>query len=379
MKGILLGCVILGALRVGGWAQAPTASWVEWDDLAAHTYVWEGGAFFTPYFSEVHHTHKTVYLRISPREYPNGLLEICWPKHSLLTIQGSQTLVKTNRGCQRFDMDSLSLRVGTAVVVALHSEILRPGVWSARVIRTQLLQVMGEGDVALLEPRETNYFRLFFSYFLLAVGLYMSLMWRFYPKIFNEYFQLLKALSFRSREEVIANMRMFTIPNLLTFSFISVISGGLFTMLLYFSGTEFLPFSLEGFGSYSSVFLQMIKWSSAFFVAILMKYYLVRNFALMFKVPAFANSHFYNFLRLHFAFFGIALVVAFLAYYSFDVVRPGFYLGLLKSLFWCISAAVVILFLKLLQAGSFRVFHLFSYICATEILPLFVLVKLTWA
>jgi hypothetical protein len=353
---------------------------VEWDDMSLYTYVWNNGRYLEPYFRELHESEKTLYFRLPLSRYPQGRLEICWPANSVLAWGPQQKSWLEKKGCRSFDVDSLA-RVYTqeALVFSLFNEHLKPGNWSAKILKDTPSEAEGESIINLLEPRPKDVFGEHLTLLILLLSAFMAVMWRFYPKVFAEFFRIIKALSLRGREESIANMRLVTIPSLLTLLFVSLSSAILFIIILHFSNQPIFAISGAGFPSFGLLVLSLLQWTGMFFVSIVLKYYLVRNFATMFKIPEFANSHFFNFMRFHLVIFGVGLLVAWGAYFGFSISESAFYLGLLKAVMWAVGGAILIVFLKLLYAGSFRIFHLFSYICATEILPLFILIKLTWS
>jgi hypothetical protein len=62
-----------------------------------------------------------------------------------------------------------------------------------------------------------------------------------------------------------------------------------------------------------------------------------------------------------------------LVYFVFQARSPNLFYSLLLVGGFFIIIGTLLLFLKLLARTSFPIFHLFSYLCATEIIPLMII------
>lgn len=96
--------------------------------------------------------------------------------------------------------------------------------------------------------------------------------------------------------------------------------------------------------------------------------------ASLFGIRDIAGFHFFNFTRLLFVSVGI-LTLVLSGYNLLHGQQQEVYDILLSILTWVIGGWVVLLFLKLTNRVTYAVFHLFSYICATEIIPFLLVVK----
>ena len=96
--------------------------------------------------------------------------------------------------------------------------------------------------------------------------------------------------------------------------------------------------------------------------------------ASLFGVRDTAGFHFFNFIRLLLVILGI-LTLVLATYYVLHGQQKGFYSFLYELLNWILGGWVILLFIKLANRVQYSVFHLFSYICATEIIPFLLIVK----
>ena len=99
----------------------------------------------------------------------------------------------------------------------------------------------------------------------------------------------------------------------------------------------------------------------------------MRFFAVIMLVIYF-GFHFFNFTRLLLVFVGL-LTLILITYHLLHGQQKGVYVFLLETVSWILGGWAILLFLKLTNRIPYAVFHLFSYICATEIIPFLLIVK----
>jgi hypothetical protein len=99
--------------------------------------------------------------------------------------------------------------------------------------------------------------------------------------------------------------------------------------------------------------------------------------ALLFGTREVAGFHFLNFIRLSLVSVGL-LTLVLVFYFLLHGQRVGVYNFLYMTLGWILTGWIVLFFLKLVNRVRHSVFHLFSYICATEIIPVLVIIKILY-
>ena len=110
------------------------------------------------------------------------------------------------------------------------------------------------------------------------------------------------------------------------------------------------------------------------FGVLMAKIFLLGLLAGIFKLTDFGPAQFHNYVRL--------LLVSFIFCSTFLLILVMFDLQFsawFSRLSYCIVGMSIVFvgitFLKLMARGGFTVFHLFSYLCASEIIPLIILLN----
>ncbi|MEQ8424194.1 MAG: DUF4271 domain-containing protein, partial [Cyclobacteriaceae bacterium] len=83
---------------------------------------------------------------------------------------------------------------------------------------------------------------------------------------------------------------------------------------------------------------------------------------------------FFNCIRLFFFIFTVSAIIC-VCYFVFKIQSPGAYSFLLGGIIFLLGVWIIVIGLKLLRRSPFRFFHLFSYLCASELIPIVILVK----
>jgi hypothetical protein len=125
---------------------------------------------------------------------------------------------------------------------------------------------------------------------------------------------------------------------------------------------------------YLSGWLTWLKLSAIIFAFLFVKMIIVYLVASLFGVRDISGFHFFNFTRLLLVSIGV-LTLIISVYYILHGQQKGFYFFLYEFVLWILGGWIILLFLKLANRVQHSVFQLFSYICATEIIPFLLIVK----
>ena len=87
-----------------------------------------------------------------------------------------------------------------------------------------------------------------------------------------------------------------------------------------------------------------------------------------------ARVHFFNWVRLLLIVFGGATIIVF-SYYILRGQNETIFVAFLSLIVGTLIAWIFIVFMKLNGKTEHSMFHLFSYICATELIPLLITIK----
>jgi hypothetical protein len=121
-------------------------------------------------------------------------------------------------------------------------------------------------------------------------------------------------------------------------------------------------------------FFQWIKLSAIIASLLIAKMVIVFMFSELFKVKDVAAIQYFHFIR---ALILAAVLITVFSLVNFIFRGPAGWLHfiLLRTGAAVLVLSAVMMYLKLLGLTRYRFFHLFSYLCASEIVPLVILLK----
>lgn len=119
-----------------------------------------------------------------------------------------------------------------------------------------------------------------------------------------------------------------------------------------------------------------LLYSTVAFMIFSLQYVLLSLVSIFFNNPKVLHVQFYDNLRINHMGFVVVLIVLAIGY----ALSDGLF-GWLISILWILAIALfllrsVLLYIKMLNQTTHRKIHIFSYFCATEILPVSLVVKL---
>lgn len=276
-------------------------------------------------------------------------------------------LVVRTQDSLRLKVDSLWARYQGKLSFSIHQK--RP-VYS---LQTLLMVPVAKStfDNPLRQGSYFNDFVILASFILLTA---LVILFRVNSRLTFDYLNVIKLFSIQERDEAIVASRIGSSVNLFFFGLISFLLG-LLLLIIFQAVPERVRLAGEfAFQSTSQVFLIWLLLSSIIFIILIIKLILIVSFSLLFGLRDTVRFQFFNFIRLLFVttilMGGVALV-----YFIVQTQRSGYYYHLLTIGCVLVIMGTILLFMKLLARTSFPVFHLFSYLCATEVIPLMILGK----
>lgn len=197
-----------------------------------------------------------------------------------------------------------------------------------------------------------------------------------YPKVFSSYYNLERAFAARVRDEPNFQMKLSGRGHLAYLIHYSLLFS--FLLLLVVRYQQHVPrelsFLLEA--SFGTLVSRWLFLSAAVLLFQLVKYVLLQLMTGIFNLKDFAGIHFFDFLRISLFFYTFLFAGAIILYWAVgggELAGAGLLLNIAAGF---AVLRVLIIYLKLVQAGSFRKTYLFSYLCTTEILPLLIGLRL---
>jgi hypothetical protein len=181
-----------------------------------------------------------------------------------------------------------------------------------------------------------------------------------------EYFNLIKLFSLRGTEDSAQIIRITSANNIFYYLFCSALLA--VNLYVLYEGNTLLSLS------FVAVMVGVLKLMALVFAVLIGKVFLLSSLASIFKLTDFGPAQFHNYVRLLLVSFifcsAILLILVMLdADFSAWFSRLSYFIVGMSIVF------VGITFLKLMARGGFTVFHLFSYLCASEIIPLIILLN----
>lgn len=119
---------------------------------------------------------------------------------------------------------------------------------------------------------------------------------------------------------------------------------------------------------------QWLKLSAIIFFMFLFKIVIIYSLTRLFGMRGMARFHFFNWIRLLLVVFGAATIILFI-YFISRGDSADFFVIFLSLVVIALIGWIVVAFFKLSGRSGHSLFHLFSYLCATEIIPLLITVK----
>jgi hypothetical protein len=336
-------------------------------DLSAEWVISDGKDFFP--FTETRKV-STIYFQISPTIYKGDQLEIYGAHRFSIFING--ILYKENLVRTKISIDSLSAGRSEFFLIAVHA--YHPVDW--KNITTQITSrqiIIPASEEPLAVPRASTSFRDFVITAMLILFTVFVAVIRLNPQLSADYFSIKKIIISRESED--DHYARLTSANILFYAFASFILS-LFLMIV----DHFSPLSWVGHHQADGFFSFLLNWIFLGLIIVaflLLKMMLLFLATLLFNIRDVAGFHFFSFMRITLLATGF-LVVMVSTYFIMQGQNINFYTISYTLIGWVLAMWVVIIFFKLATRTSFTWFHLFSYICATEIIPFLLIINILY-
>jgi hypothetical protein len=223
-------------------------------------------------------------------------------------------------------------------------------------------------------PRKSTFLLNFTLITSLMVSIYLAFLMSTHPRLTFDYLNPSKLFSVQEREENLLEGRVTSRVNLLFYLFCSLFCS--LTLLMIFHLTiDLVPlahhFPIRSIGE---GFLQWIKLSAIIASILIAKMVIVFIFSELFKVKDVAAIQYFHFIRALILAAGLITVIS-TVNFIFKGPVGGLHYLLLRAGAAVLVLSALMMYLKLLGLTRYHFFHLFSYLCASEIIPLVILLK----
>jgi hypothetical protein len=310
----------------------------------------------------------TIYVRLETSRFPGRHLSVKSTKPYFIFF--NSTLSGQFQGETLLSLDSLAMAYyTTTLLVAIHQNDINP-----RDLKTQVVSFTKAVASAPDLSRPQTYFKDFVILAGLIISTLFMIVMRFNPKLASDYFSVHKIFSLREADDAQSNARLTSGSNVQFYVLCSLLLGFYMMVILYHLPDEYaLPLYFQ-VRSFWSVVWQWVRISTLilgiFFLKILLIYALTRLFGLR----GMTRVHFFNWVRLLLMVFGISSIILFI-YFILRGQNEMFFIVFLSLVIATLTGWILVVFLKLSSKSEHSMFHLFSYICATELIPLLITIK----
>lgn len=314
-----------------------------------------------------------IHLPIDLDRYKNTLLNISADGRISLFIRDK--LIDLLDGNKWYRIDSLREVYGDSVIMTFYQHHLDPYRLHTvlyREVDAALLRQM-QAEQVIITPRKINALSDVLIVCLLIIAVYAAAVYAYYPRTMREFFQASRAFSLREVDENLMKTRPLSRVNLLFYLLLSMMGAWILVGLVQLSGMHLRQqlFQFDGFIGGLLVWVRLTLILGGF---IFLKYVLVRTFKSLFSIPGFLNNHFYNYVRIGLLLYLAIIAGMLLTYFAIHVVSEAFYFNVLYLLAGLYFLRSLVIFFKLMNSSSYSILHLFSYLCATELVPLMLII-----
>lgn len=313
----------------------------------------------------------TIYLRLDTKQFRRDYFEVRSSRSFDLFINGR---IAGSSKSVKLSMDSLSRAFASQhLLVAVRQPDIHPG----DILTSVLTPEVPPALAGSLVKREPYSFRDFAIVGALVLIIMLLVIIRLNPKLAADYVSFTRIFSMREGDEGQLYTRIGNTTNVMFYVFCSLLISYYLIIIFHFV-TSLYPiatsFQAETFGG---ILVQWLRLSFFVLIILFLKIILVFILSYLFGINEVPGIHMFNWIRFILVFLGALTIILFI-YFIWHGQSAQTHSLLLKLLAWITGIWMIVIFFKLSSKVSTSMFHLFSYICATELIPFFILIKVLY-
>jgi hypothetical protein len=311
--------------------------------------------------------NNTVYVTLGPAHFPGSNLLIQSARPFYFFMNGK--LCGQYEGRNFFKMDSLAgYGRNGSLLIAIHQKDINPRDLKTAVVAYQ----KNYGEESLLKPKT------YFNDFVIVSGLIITILFlvimRINPKLTSDYLSVTRIFSVRDADDAQSNARITSSSNIQFFIICSLLLGFYLLIILYHLPDEYaLPVYFRSHNFWTAAW-QWVKLSSIILFILFAKLLLVFSLTRLFGMRGLTRVHFFNWVKLLLITIGTFSIILFV-YYISRGQNANIFIIFMTLVVIVLMTWIFIVYLKLSSKSEHSMFHLFSYICATELIPLLITIK----
>ncbi|MBI3219041.1 MAG: DUF4271 domain-containing protein [Bacteroidetes bacterium] len=359
MKKILALSIILMATTT--WCHSQPENQVPvLKDLQPQWMIYQDGNY-RPYHNQ---SSKSIYFWIKPANH-QGKLHIL--SRHLFSLYVNNQLVIQKKGDVTVSVDSLIRNFATPLLCGVYSDA------GVHHLQTFVTDQLPERDLTLLKRKDSYFLDFTIIATIILVAGFATFI-RTNPALTLDYLNVNKLFSFQDKDESKFTLRIASSVNLLIYLFGSFFLALILLIAFRLAGNQFWLSQRFQVYSTAQAFGQWFWLSFIIFLLFILKLTWLAILTSLFGFRDTVSFQFFNFIRM------VLLAVSAIAFlcilfYVFKVQQNNYFEMLIYILSGIFVAGILITYFKLLSRMPFHFFHLFSYLCASEIIPLLVLMK----
>ncbi|WKZ59737.1 MAG: DUF4271 domain-containing protein [Cyclobacteriaceae bacterium] len=314
----------------------------------------------------------TIYIRFEPDHFKGDTLNIASINTFSLFIQGKLWIDKATS--LNLAVDSLNKTNPGPIWLAVHAD---QGI-SSQNLTTHVQTSLGAEAATNIAPlvRAKTHVKNFIVVAGVVLLAFFVLILRLNPRLTFYYFSVSRLFAMRESDEG-QFTRVASSANILFYLFASMlIAYGLMVTAHQMED----PYTLLRLLKEENFGMMMLRWlytTTFVLTALFVKALVIRFFAVLFDIRDQSGFHFIAFVRVTLL-IGFLVVIFVAGGYLIRGASASWTAVFYAALLWFLIGWSILIFLKLLRRVNFSVFHLFSYLCATEVIPFLVTIKVLY-
>ena len=278
-------------------------------------------------------------------------------------------LISSTQQTDTLSIDSLRSKQNLSrFTLTFYASSIKQADLSTQLITPSLIEA-----VEPLVPQPATFFRDFSFIATLLILAILLMIIRLNPKLASDYFSVTKIFSLRESEDSTVYTRITSSGNFLFYGF-SSLTLGFFLVLLFAKLPQKEWLTIH---SFQQAMWYWLLFSVAITTLLFGKMLIIYLFATLFNLRDVAGMQFFNWVRVLFLSVGVSttlLMVVIIRWNESTTMFQFFY----QAIGWLLMAWILLAFFKIAAKARIGLFHLFSYLCATEIIPSLIVLKILY-
>lgn len=214
--------------------------------------------------------------------------------------------------------------------------------------------------------RPTDHRSDYFKILLLLVFLFFVILRSTFPAELLEFYSLKSIITYRNNDTLLNRFRSVTKIQILIIIYEAALMAALMLIVLQYYKNPLGPIF---FLSWNPIFGWLVLFVITF-LALWAKYIAILFFSVLFNVFERANFYFIEYNRITLLFYSLIFLLVGFSFINYEYSISSLIAGLSAIVFTFYFVRMAILYFKLRSTVSINNLHLFSYLCATELVPI---------